>query len=91
MSSDAREVRVAEHGAHVRSDIIIGVGGKQALVEADPAGNPIELFEPTRAEASLSSRPSNDRGPAAARGGERRVVKTVRRGGATSGTLTGCH
>ncbi len=42
------------HGARFRSDIITGVGGKQALVE-DPAGNPVELFEPTRAEASLSS------------------------------------
>jgi catechol 2,3-dioxygenase-like lactoylglutathione lyase family enzyme len=39
-------------GAHFRSDIITGVGGKQALVE-DPAGNPVELFEPTRAEAKL--------------------------------------
>lgn len=39
-------------GAHFRGEIITGVGGKQALVE-DPAGNPIELFEPTRAEARL--------------------------------------
>jgi catechol 2,3-dioxygenase-like lactoylglutathione lyase family enzyme len=39
-------------GARFRSDIITGVGGKQALVE-DPAGNPVELFEPTRAEAKL--------------------------------------
>jgi hypothetical protein len=29
------------------------VGGKQILVE-DPSGNPIELFEPARPEASLS-------------------------------------
>jgi hypothetical protein len=32
---------------------VTGVGGKQILVE-DPSGNPIELFEPTRAEASLA-------------------------------------
>jgi catechol 2,3-dioxygenase-like lactoylglutathione lyase family enzyme len=43
-------------GAHFRSDIIVGVGGKQAIVD-DPSGNPIELFEPTLPEARLSSRP----------------------------------
>ena len=32
-------------GAHFRSDIITGQGGKQILLD-DPAGNPIELFEP---------------------------------------------
>jgi catechol 2,3-dioxygenase-like lactoylglutathione lyase family enzyme len=40
------------NGARFRSDIIAGVGGKQVLVE-DPAGNPIEIFQPTRAEAEL--------------------------------------
>ena len=40
-------------GARFRSDIIIGVGGKQILVE-DPSGNPVELFEPILPEASLS-------------------------------------
>jgi len=39
-------------GAHFRNDIVTGVGGKQILVE-DPSGNPVELFEPTRAEARL--------------------------------------
>ncbi len=34
-----------ERGARFRNDIITGVGGKQILVE-DPAGNPVELFEP---------------------------------------------
>jgi catechol 2,3-dioxygenase-like lactoylglutathione lyase family enzyme len=43
---------------HFRNDIVVGVGGKQILVD-DPSGNPIELFEPTRREAALS--------PAAAR------------------------
>jgi catechol 2,3-dioxygenase-like lactoylglutathione lyase family enzyme len=39
-------------GAQFRSEIITGVGGKQVLVE-DPAGNPVELFQPTREEAKL--------------------------------------
>jgi catechol 2,3-dioxygenase-like lactoylglutathione lyase family enzyme len=39
-------------GAHFRNDIVTGVGGKQILLE-DPSGNPIELFEPIRAEARL--------------------------------------
>jgi catechol 2,3-dioxygenase-like lactoylglutathione lyase family enzyme len=43
-----------QHGTRFRNDIVAGVGGKQILVE-DPSGNPIELFEPTRAEASLSA------------------------------------
>lgn len=44
-----------ESGASFRNDIVVGVGGKQILLE-DPSGNPIELFEPTLPEASL--RPS---------------------------------
>jgi catechol 2,3-dioxygenase-like lactoylglutathione lyase family enzyme len=40
------------HGARFRSDIIVGVGGKQIVVE-DPSGNPVELFEPTLPEARL--------------------------------------
>jgi catechol 2,3-dioxygenase-like lactoylglutathione lyase family enzyme len=39
-------------GAHFRSGIITGVGGKQAILE-DPSGNPIELFEPLVPEARL--------------------------------------
>ena len=39
-------------GARFRSDIIEGVGGNQIVVD-DPSGNPVELFEPTRREASL--------------------------------------
>jgi hypothetical protein len=31
---------------------VTGVGGRQILVE-DPSGNPVELFEPTVAEARL--------------------------------------
>ncbi len=41
-------------GARFRNDIVSGVGGKQILVD-DPSGNPIELFEPTLAEARLSN------------------------------------
>lgn len=41
-----------DNGANFRNDIVVGVGGKQILLE-DPSGNPIELFEPTRREARL--------------------------------------
>lgn len=41
-------------GARFRNEIVEGVGGKQILLE-DPAGNPIELFEPTIEEARLST------------------------------------
>jgi len=40
-------------GARFRNEIVKGVGGRQILLE-DPSGNPIELFEPTIAEARLS-------------------------------------
>jgi catechol 2,3-dioxygenase-like lactoylglutathione lyase family enzyme len=43
-----------EQGASFRNEIVTGVGGKQVLAE-DPAGNPIELFEPILEEARLSS------------------------------------
>jgi catechol 2,3-dioxygenase-like lactoylglutathione lyase family enzyme len=42
-------------GAHFRNDIVTGVGGKQILVD-DPSGNPVELFQPTVAEAHLDTR-----------------------------------
>jgi catechol 2,3-dioxygenase-like lactoylglutathione lyase family enzyme len=45
--------RLREHGARFRNEIVVGVGGKQILVE-DPSGNPVELFEPILPEASLS-------------------------------------
>ena len=41
------------HPAHRRHR---GVGRKQIVLE-DPSGNPVELFEPTRPEASLSGSP----------------------------------
>jgi catechol 2,3-dioxygenase-like lactoylglutathione lyase family enzyme len=39
-------------GVHFRSEPITGVGGRQVIVD-DPSGNPVELFQPTRAEARL--------------------------------------
>lgn len=36
-----------EGGAGFRGEIVTGKGGSQILLE-DPAGNPIELFEPAR-------------------------------------------
>ncbi|HEY7138114.1 MAG TPA: VOC family protein [Acidimicrobiia bacterium] len=37
--------RLRQAGARFRNDVVTGVGGRQILVE-DPAGNPVELFEP---------------------------------------------
>jgi predicted enzyme related to lactoylglutathione lyase len=37
--------RLRETGAVFRNDIVTGPGGRQILLE-DPAGNPIELFQP---------------------------------------------
>lgn len=48
--------RLREHGARFRNDIVTGVGGKQILLE-DPAGNPIELFQPIIPEAELPGTP----------------------------------
>ena len=44
------KLRKAE--AHFRNDIV--TGGKQILLE-DASGNPIELFQPTLPEASLTT------------------------------------
>ncbi len=44
-----REVEVLHAaGAHFRGEIVHGTGGKQILLD-DPAGNPIELFQPAGA------------------------------------------
>ncbi|MEX2625290.1 MAG: VOC family protein [Ilumatobacteraceae bacterium] len=42
---DATFGRLEAAGAALRSGIVQGNGGRQVLVE-DPAGNPVELFEP---------------------------------------------
>lgn len=46
--------RLRAAGAHFRNEIVTGVGGRQIILD-DPAGNPIELFQPTRAEARLDT------------------------------------
>jgi catechol 2,3-dioxygenase-like lactoylglutathione lyase family enzyme len=45
LASKVESLRKA--GARFRNDIVTGFGGKQILLD-DPAGNPIELFEPPR-------------------------------------------
>jgi catechol 2,3-dioxygenase-like lactoylglutathione lyase family enzyme len=42
---DSEVERLGAAGLTFRNDIVSGPGGKQILLE-DPAGNPIELFEP---------------------------------------------
>jgi catechol 2,3-dioxygenase-like lactoylglutathione lyase family enzyme len=49
----AMVVALRAAGAHFRNDVVVGVGGKQIIVD-DPSGNPVELFEPTLPEARLS-------------------------------------
>jgi catechol 2,3-dioxygenase-like lactoylglutathione lyase family enzyme len=39
-----------DHGGVFRNDIVDGVGGRQILLN-DPAGNPVELFQPTIEQA----------------------------------------
>ena len=41
-------------GTRFRNEIVTGFGGRQILLE-DPAGNPVELFQPTRTEARLQA------------------------------------
>src|SRR4051794_10082187 len=50
---DATISSLREGGVTFRNDVVEGVGARQVLVN-DPAGNPIELFEPLRAEARLA-------------------------------------
>ena len=50
---DATVAELRHDGVRFRNDVVTGVGGKQIIAE-DPSGNPVELFEPTRAEARLS-------------------------------------
>jgi catechol 2,3-dioxygenase-like lactoylglutathione lyase family enzyme len=49
---EAIVARLRDHGTRFRNEIITGVGGKQVLLE-DPAGNPVELFQPIIPEAKL--------------------------------------
>jgi catechol 2,3-dioxygenase-like lactoylglutathione lyase family enzyme len=49
---DALHSQLTAAGVHARSPIVDGVGGRQVIVD-DPSGNPVELFQPTIAEAKL--------------------------------------
>jgi catechol 2,3-dioxygenase-like lactoylglutathione lyase family enzyme len=49
---DAEVAALREAGTSFRGELVEGVGGRQILVE-DPAGNPIELFQPTIDAARL--------------------------------------
>ena len=42
---EAEVTRLSEAGVGFRSDIVSGPGGRQAVLD-DPAGNPVELFQP---------------------------------------------
>jgi catechol 2,3-dioxygenase-like lactoylglutathione lyase family enzyme len=42
---DAEVARLAAVGVRFRSDVITGPGGRQIVLD-DPAGNPVELFQP---------------------------------------------
>ena len=46
IGADVEQLRAA--GVTFRNDIVSGLGGQQILLE-DPAGNPIELFQPAAA------------------------------------------
>jgi catechol 2,3-dioxygenase-like lactoylglutathione lyase family enzyme len=50
LEASAAGLRAA--GVPFRNEIVVGVGGKQVLIE-DPSGNPVELFQPLRPEARL--------------------------------------
>jgi catechol 2,3-dioxygenase-like lactoylglutathione lyase family enzyme len=50
LDATTEELRAA--GVRLRNEIVVGVGGKQVLIE-DPSGNPIELFQPVLPEARL--------------------------------------
>ena len=49
---EAEIARLTDAGVTLRSQLIEGIGGRQVLV-ADPSGNLVELFQPTRDEARL--------------------------------------
>jgi predicted enzyme related to lactoylglutathione lyase len=42
---DSEVARLRDAGLQFRNEIVTGPGGKQILLD-DPAGNPIELFQP---------------------------------------------
>ena len=50
---EAAVARLRAAGVRFRTEVIVGVGVKQVVVE-DPSGNPVELDEPTIPEARLA-------------------------------------
>lgn len=42
---DAEVARLRDKGVAFRSDVVTGPGGRQIVLD-DPAGNPVELFQP---------------------------------------------
>jgi catechol 2,3-dioxygenase-like lactoylglutathione lyase family enzyme len=44
---DADVERLRRTGAHLRTELVEGRGGRQVVVD-DPSGNPVELFQATR-------------------------------------------
>jgi catechol 2,3-dioxygenase-like lactoylglutathione lyase family enzyme len=42
---DAEVARLRDKGVPLRSDVVSGPGGRQIVLD-DPAGNPVELFQP---------------------------------------------
>lgn len=44
---DAEVARLRAAGVAFRSDVVSGPGGRQIVLD-DPAGNPVELFQPAR-------------------------------------------
>jgi catechol 2,3-dioxygenase-like lactoylglutathione lyase family enzyme len=42
---EAEVARLRDAGVGFRSEVVSGPGGKQAVLD-DPAGNPVELFQP---------------------------------------------
>jgi catechol 2,3-dioxygenase-like lactoylglutathione lyase family enzyme len=45
---DAEVARLRAEGVEFRSDVVSGPGGRQIVLD-DPAGNPVELFQPAGA------------------------------------------
>ena len=56
---ETRIEQLRAQGAMFRNELVVGIGGKQILLE-DPSGKLVELFEPTRDEARLDAQPSRD-------------------------------
>lgn len=44
---EAESARLREGGVRFRGEVVVGPGGSQVVFD-DPAGNPIELFQPAR-------------------------------------------